>query len=70
MYGAIAHLISPPAVHGGVVLVVALDGIAVNLIAVRVLEGGENARSLNVEGSYRHILTDLYGFIATAIAAP
>ena len=26
-------------------------------------------RSLNVEGSYRHILTDLYGFIATAIAA-
>ena len=26
-------------------------------------------RSLNVEGSYRHILTDLYGFIATAVAA-
>ena len=26
-------------------------------------------RSLNLEGSYRHILTDLYGFIATAIAA-
>jgi cobalt-zinc-cadmium efflux system protein len=37
---------------------------------VRILSGppaGE--RSLNVEGSYRHILTDLYGFIATAIAA-
>ncbi len=28
-----------------------------------------HARSLNVEGSYRHILTDLFGFIATAIAA-
>jgi cobalt-zinc-cadmium efflux system protein len=26
-------------------------------------------RSLNVEGSYRHILTDLYGFVATAVAA-
>ncbi len=26
-------------------------------------------RSLNVEGSYRHILTDLYAFIATAVAA-
>jgi cobalt-zinc-cadmium efflux system protein len=25
--------------------------------------------SLNLEGSYRHILTDLYGFIATAVAA-
>ncbi len=69
VYGAIAHLISPPAVDGGVVLAVALTGIAVNLLAVRVLSGGENARSLNVEGSYRHILTDLYAFIATAIAA-
>ncbi len=26
-------------------------------------------RSLNLEGSYRHILTDLFGFLATAIAA-
>jgi cobalt-zinc-cadmium efflux system protein len=25
-------------------------------------------RSLNVEGSYRHIITDLFGFIATAVA--
>ncbi len=27
------------------------------------------ARSLNLEGSYQHILTDLFGFIATAVAA-
>jgi cobalt-zinc-cadmium efflux system protein len=26
-------------------------------------------RSLNIEGSYQHILTDLFGFLATAIAA-
>jgi cobalt-zinc-cadmium efflux system protein len=26
-------------------------------------------RSLNIEGSYQHILTDLFGFVATAIAA-
>jgi cobalt-zinc-cadmium efflux system protein len=72
-YGAVAHLISPPPVQGGVVLAVALVGIAVNVITARVLSGGgrdgEHARSLNVEGSYRHILTDLFGFIATAIAA-
>jgi cobalt-zinc-cadmium efflux system protein len=30
--------------------------------------GSGARRSLNVEGSYRHILTDLYGFIATAVA--
>jgi cobalt-zinc-cadmium efflux system protein len=70
LYAAIIHLVSPPEVRGGVVLVVALAGIPVNLLAVRILSSGaHDQRSLNVEGSYRHILTDLYGFIATAIAA-
>ena len=70
IYGSIVHLVSPPDVRGGVVLVVALVGIPVNLLAARILMGSrDQERSLNVEGSYRHILTDLYGFIATAIAA-
>jgi len=69
VYGAIVRLLSPPAVRGGLVLGVALAGIAVNLIVARVLHGGGTARSLNVEGSHRHIVTDLYGFIATAVAA-
>ena len=78
VYGAIVHLVSPPAVSGGVVLGVALAGIPINLVAVRILAGtggdsdGDHSdghgRSLNVEGSYRHVLTDLYGFVATAIA--
>ena len=65
VYDAIVRLASPPAVDGGTVLGVALAGVAVNLVAVRALAGG-GKRTLNVEGSYRHILTDLYGFIATA----
>jgi cobalt-zinc-cadmium efflux system protein len=70
IYGAIGRLISPPAVKGGVVLVVALVGIAVNLIVARILAPPQaGGRSLNVEGSYRHILTDLFGFVATAVAA-
>jgi cobalt-zinc-cadmium efflux system protein len=70
VYEAIARLVSPPDVHGGLVLAVALAGIVVNLAATTILSGGDGARrSLNVEGSYRHLLTDLYGFIATAIAA-
>jgi cobalt-zinc-cadmium efflux system protein len=69
VYGAIVHLVSPPGVRGGVVLAVALAGIPINLLAARILAGGRGVgRSLNLEGSYRHILTDLYGFIATAIA--
>jgi len=72
IYGAIGRLVSPPEVKGGVVLAVALAGIPINLAAARILAGGSrdgHERSLNVEGSYRHILTDLYGFIATAVAA-
>jgi cobalt-zinc-cadmium efflux system protein len=67
VYDAIRRLVSPGTVVGGVVLVVALVGVAVNLLAARILAGG--SRSLNVEGAYRHILTDLFAFIATAVAA-
>ena len=67
---SISRLATPPHVHGPAVLVVALAGIVVNLAAAGVLaRGSGERRSLNVEGSYRHILTDLYGFIATAVAA-
>jgi cobalt-zinc-cadmium efflux system protein len=49
-------------------LVVALAGIAVNLAATAIIASA-NRRSLNVEGSFQHLLTDLYAFIGTAIAA-
>lgn len=65
---AVRRLIDPPQVRGGLVLGVALLGIVVNLLAVWALSKA-NRRSLNVEGSFQHILTDLYAFIGTAIAA-
>jgi cobalt-zinc-cadmium efflux system protein len=55
-------------VQGSAVLAVAVAGVAANLLAARLLAGRHEKRSLNVEGSYRHIVTDLYGFIATAVA--
>jgi cobalt-zinc-cadmium efflux system protein len=67
LYGAIRRLVSPPDAHGGWILVVALIGIGVNVLATWQLAGA-NRRSLNVEGSFQHLLTDLYAFIATAIA--
>jgi cobalt-zinc-cadmium efflux system protein len=66
-YEAIRRLIWPPTVAGGPVLVVALAGIAVNLAATWALARA-NRTSLNVDGSYQHILTDLFAFIATAVA--
>lgn len=64
---AIRRLLDPPRVEGGPVLVVALLGVVVNLAAAWTLAKA-NRSSLNIEGSFQHILTDLYGFIATVIA--
>jgi cobalt-zinc-cadmium efflux system protein len=64
----IRRLFDPPGVDGGLVLVVALAGIVVNLAATAILASA-NRKSLNVEGSFQHILTDLYAFVGTAIAA-
>ena len=70
VYGAISRLMSPRHVAAATVLAVALFGVAVNLVATRILTGDAGRRrTLAVEGSYRHILTDLYGFGATAAAA-
>lgn len=67
VFEGIRRLISPPDVEGAAVVVVALAGIVVNLVAAMVLSGADR-RSLNVEGAFQHVLTDLYAFIATAIA--
>jgi cobalt-zinc-cadmium efflux system protein len=64
---AITRLIHPPRVDGGPVVVVATAGIAVNIAAAWVLARA-NRSSLNVQGAFRHVLTDLYGFIGTVIA--
>ena len=42
-------------------------GVAVNLVATVILSRA-NRTSLNMEGAYRHIFTDLYGFIGTVVA--
>ena len=69
-YEAVRRLISPAAVTGGVVIAVALAGVAVNVTATVLLNraSGATPRSLNLEGAFRHILTDVFAFAATAAA--
>jgi cobalt-zinc-cadmium efflux system protein len=67
LYEGIRRLIEPPDVEGAIVLVVAIAGIVVNLAATAVLAGADR-RSLNVEGAFQHVLTDLFAFVATAVA--
>jgi cobalt-zinc-cadmium efflux system protein len=63
----VRRLVSPPDVEGTLVVVVAVAGIVVNLAATAVLARAER-RSLNIEGAYQHMLTDLYASIAAALA--
>jgi cobalt-zinc-cadmium efflux system protein len=65
---AVGRLFSPHHVDAPLVLAVALAGIPVNLLATWVLARADR-RSVNVEGAFQHVLTDLYAFVATAIGA-
>jgi len=67
VYSAVRRLIHPPEVRGGIVLVVALVGVLVNLVATRVLARA-NRESLNVRGAFLHLVTDLAAFAGTAVA--
>ena len=71
-YEAVRRLITPQPVAGGLMLGVALAGVVVNLAATWLLaraNGATARRSLNMEGAVAHVLTDLYAFAATAVAA-
>ena len=48
-------------------LATAVAGAAVNVLALQQVARA-NRSNLNVEGSFRHLLTDLYAFAGTAVA--
>jgi len=63
------HRISEPApVLGGPMLVIALVGLLVNVVAFFVLHGGDR-QSLNMRGAVLHVLGDLLGSVAALVAA-
>jgi len=66
-YEGVSRLITPPHVAAGLMTAVAAIGVVVNLVAAWVLAKA-NRDSLNVEGSFQHIVTDLYAFIGTVVA--
>jgi cobalt-zinc-cadmium efflux system protein len=61
------RLADPQDVHGGIVLVVALVGVVVSLVASAVLARASR-ESLNVRGAFLHIATDVAAFGAAALA--
>ena len=67
-YEAITRLMSPQPVLGGVMLIVAIGGLIVNLIAFAVLHGGDK-EDLNMQGALWHVAGDLLGSVAAILAA-
>ena len=67
LYSAVRRLIDPPEVRGGIVLVVALVGVAVNVLATALLARASR-ESLNVRGAFLHVATDAAAFAGTAVA--
>jgi len=67
VYEAIRRLIDPLDVGGWTMVVVALAGLGVNLVATRQLAQADR-ENMAVEGSFRHLLTDVYAFAGTLVA--
>ena len=67
VFEAVGRLMSPHPIIAPVALGVALAGIAVNVFAAWVLHG--HGHDLNVRAAYLHVLSDLAGSGAAALAA-
>lgn len=67
-FEAYLRLKSPPEVQATGMLVVALIGMAVNLVSMRMLAGGKDA-SLNMKGAYLEAWSDMLGSLGVVIGA-
>ena len=67
VWSAVHRLVDPHDVRGGLVLAVALGGVAVSIAASFVLARASR-ESLNVRGAFLHLLTDVAAFGAAALA--
>ena len=68
LYEAIQRFQDPPEVATTPMLVVAIGGLIVNLVAWRLLRQGAE-ESLNVKGAYFEVLADLAGSVGVIVAA-
>jgi len=68
LYEAVLRLWTPPAILSGPMLIIAMFGLAVNLVGMGLLHRG-SAESLNLRGAYLEVVSDALGSIAVIAAA-
>jgi cobalt-zinc-cadmium efflux system protein len=68
LYEAFQRLWAPPEIQSGPMLIIAVLGLAVNLLGMAFLHQGA-AESLNVHGAYMEVLSDALASIGVIVAA-
>ena len=68
IFEAVSRIQDPPEVTTGPMLIVAIVGLAINIIGWRLLRSGAE-ESLNVKGAYFEVLADMAGSVAVIAAA-
>ncbi|MGH7718899.1 MAG: cation diffusion facilitator family transporter, partial [Gemmatimonadaceae bacterium] len=68
LWEAVQRLRAPEPVAQGLMLVVAVAGLAANLVSASVLHPA-SSNSLNLRGAYLHVLGDMLGSVGTVAAA-
>ena len=68
VFEAIQRLLEPPDVIGGTMLLVAIIGLVVNVVAFVILHGGDQ-ENLNIRGAVLHVMGDLLGSVAAVAGA-
>lgn len=68
VWEAVLRLRAPEPLKGGLMLIVAVAGLLVNVVAARMLHSSGTS-SLNMRAAYLHVLSDLLGSVGTVAAA-
>jgi cobalt-zinc-cadmium efflux system protein len=68
LYEACLRVWAPPEIRGGPMLVIAVLGLGVNLLSMRLLHHGAG-ESLNIRAAYMEVLSDALGSIGVIVAA-
>lgn len=68
LYEAYERLKNPPEIQSGAMLIIAVLGLTINLVSMRLLASGSNA-SLNIKGAYLEVWSDMLGSIGVIFGA-
>jgi cobalt-zinc-cadmium efflux system protein len=66
-YEAYHRIGEPPHVQGALMMGIAMGGLIINLLGLRILSAGKE-ESLNVRGAWLHVLTDALGSVGAIVA--